>query len=145
MNTKKIAVPIVAFAFGIVVGLAFGNVGQLSQRAPAGLEQTAGTASVMLDFGDGRVRTFHGVPVAAGENVFDFLKRLTAEQNIEFAYKEYSGLGTLVTKIGDKEGGKADKYWQYWVNNRSPEIGASQYVVQAGDVIEWKFIKYQGE
>ncbi len=142
---KKLAIPILAFMLGAVIGAAFGSVGQSPQRTPVGSGQIAGVASVMLDFGDGRVRTFHDVPVAAGETMFDFLKRFTVEQKIEFTYKEYSGLGSLVTQIGDQVGGTGEKYWQYWVNNRSPEIGASQYLVQAGDVIEWKFIKYQGD
>jgi len=102
-------------------------------------------ASIMLDFGDGRVSTYTDLDLIQDETAFELTERIAEANNIGFDFKEYSGLGILVTEIGDKTNGEGDMFWQYWVNNKSPEIGAGEYRVQAGDVIMWKFLKYQGQ
>ena len=66
-----------------------------------------------------------------------------AKNKLSFEFKDYSYLGTLVTKIGSKTSGADNRYWQYWVNDKYSAVGASSYIVKSGDIIEWKFIKQQ--
>ncbi len=97
------------------------------------------TVSIMLDFENGDIRTLYNLPVGQNEHLLPLLARALKKENTEIKTKEYSGLGTLVVKIGNKENGGGNAYWQYWVNNRHAEVGADQYVVKPDDVIEWKF------
>lgn len=100
--------------------------------------------SIMIDFEDGKVKTINDIELNKGANLLDIMKSALAAENIPFEYKEYAGLGALVTKIGDKSNGTGTSYWQYWVNNKMPPIGASSYQPRAGDIVEWKFLPDQG-
>lgn len=100
-------------------------------------EQASGVASVMFDFGQGEIQTYAGVQLQDDESLFALTKRIAAEQDIPFAYKEYPDLGIFISKIGD--GAVASNvFWQYWVNNVYAQVGADRYLVRPGDVIEWK-------
>src|SRR3989338_9571174 len=100
--------------------------------------------SIMVDFEDGTVKTLNDIEISENANLLDTMKNTFATANIPFEYKEYSGLGALVTKIGDKSNGSGTSYWQYWVNNKMPPVGASSYQPRADDIIEWKFLPDQG-
>ncbi len=135
---------IVGFAAGFLFkGGNFSNQPSLPQNTANQNQESK--VSLMLDFGGGDVKSYNDVDLTQGENLFDVLKRMTEEWGLTFEYKEYKDLGTLITKIGDKENGTENKYWQYWVNNKKSGVGASSYSPQSGDIIEWKFIPYKGE
>lgn len=130
-----------AFAVGVAAGATLRGATPepfpSSANAPA---EAPARVSIMLDFGDGTLKTFPEAPVAPGANLFSVLQERAATEQIPFAFKEYKGLGILVTKIGPKENGAGNRYWQYFVNNRHAEVGADAYRPRPGDVIEWKFI-----
>ena len=77
--------------------------------------------------------------VAEGTSALTVLTDAVGEHGIPFRTKEYAGMGTLVEKIGDDENGTGGKYWMYYVNGAFALVGADAYVVQEGDVVEWKF------
>ena len=97
------------------------------------------TVSLMFDFGNGEVKTFDDITIEGQPTVFDVLKRVTAENDIEFLYKDYgSDLGVFIESINNVGNNTSlDRFWQYWVNNQYAKIGASSYV------IEWKYTKGQ--
>lgn len=100
--------------------------------------------SLMLDFGNGQVRTFNDVSLAKDAAVFALLEKVTSENNLKLSSKDYGELGVFVEGVGDiKNSIAGDKYWQYWVNNKYAEIGASAYNLNDGDFVEWKYIKGQ--
>lgn len=78
------------------------------------------------------------------ENLFDLLKKEMMRAGTEFVYQEYPGLGVMIKQIGDKQNGEDGKYWQFWVNGKFAAVGAGEYVVKPGDVVEWRFIKENG-
>ena len=45
----------------------------------------------------------------------------------------------LIDSINNVENGEDGKYWQYYVNEDIPMIGADKYIVTNGDYIEWRF------
>lgn len=49
--------------------------------------------------------------------------------------------GDLVDSIEGHKGGTDGKYWSFYVNGVMAQVGASAYVQEEGDVIEWKFQK----
>jgi hypothetical protein len=83
------------------------------------------------------------VPVFGTSTVFSVLQSATASSGVAFAYKDYPGMGYLVTKIGDKMNGTGEAYWQYWINGAYAEKSADQQLVHSGDVIDWKFTASQ--
>ena len=131
-------------ALAFVVGFGLGAAVNLPSL-PQTTSPAPGTVSLMLDYGDGEVKTYDGVPVSANENLFQVMERSAKENDLAFENKEYEGLGVLITKIGERENGADNRYWQYWVNHKKPEVGASAYVLQSGDFVEWKFIPFKGE
>src|SRR3972149_2046167 len=101
----------------------------------------SGTASLIVDFGNGQREVFTDEEFKQGENLFDFTKNELERKNINFEFLEYPSLGKMVTKIGDKKGSAEHGYWQYWVNGEYASVGASDYLLKPGDKIEWKFSK----
>jgi len=72
------------------------------------------------------------------ENVYDFMVKLKEEGKINFKDKIYSGMGKLVEKInGIKNSG--EKNWIYYVNNKKATIGVSNYKINKGDIVSWKY------
>lgn len=147
MNRNRFLILIVVFALGVFSGVLIGAANFQAQEA---VKQTADsetiqTFSIMLDFGDGKIETFHDLVFKSGENLFAALEKITADKKIQFEFQDYKDLGKLVVKIGHKKNGEGDKYWQYWVNNKHAQIDAGQYILKAGDVVEWKFSGFKGE
>lgn len=137
-----IAVLAVVFILGISVGRNYDD----GQRAGGGRENSAEVtgASLMIDFGDGRVRTFDEI---SGETAFAVLKQATEDNNIALEYQDYGGdIGAFIQSInGVGSDPESDRWWQFWVNNRYSQVGASSYRLEAGDVVEFKYIKGQTE
>ena len=132
-------------ALVFVVGFGLGATVNLPTLVLPPGSPEAGTVSLMVDYGDGEVVTYNSVPVGVGENVFQATETLAKNNNLAFEHKTYEGLGTLIEKIDTKKNGMDDRYWQYWVNNQKPEVGAGLYTLQSGDLVEWKFIPFKGE
>lgn len=103
------------------------------------------TVSLMFDFGNGEIQTFSDIAIQEKTTVFEMLKKITEENNLEFSYKDYGGeLGAFVESINNMANNpKFDRFWQYWINNQYAQVGASQYQLQSGDVVEWKYTKGQ--
>lgn len=132
-------------ALVFVVGFALGATVNLPALvAPQG-NPVSGTVNLMVDYGDGEVVSYSNVSVLANENVFQITEKAAKESNLNFEYQTYQDLGALITKIGSKKNGDGDRYWQYWVNQQKPEVGAGAYVPQSGDFIEWKFLPFKSE
>jgi hypothetical protein len=116
-------------------------------KAPVRVDSTTISvpiASTTLVIFDGTKNIFDGT-VAATETstVFSVLELAAASSGIALSYKNYPGMGYLVTKIGDKTNGADSAYWQYWVNNNYATQGADQHIVNPGDAILWKFTATQ--
>ncbi|MFA5877670.1 MAG: DUF4430 domain-containing protein [Candidatus Paceibacterota bacterium] len=80
------------------------------------------------------------VAITEGETVLAVLEKLNAEDTkLQLSTKSYTGLGTLIDSFGIYKNGIDKKYWQYKVNGVMPQIGADQYILKAGDSVEWLF------
>lgn len=112
-----------------------------SQPSAAG-ESAAKTVSMMLDFGDGTVRTFPNVELSGAQNVFAATKALSESGN-GFVFKSQppGQYGIMIDQIGNRKNGEGGAYWLFWVNNAMAEQSADNTILKPGDVVEWKFIK----
>jgi hypothetical protein len=126
------------FLFGFGLGF-FINTPLPESATRQFFPESIGSVRVVIDFGDGTRQTFDSIPTTGSENLFELTKRAAAESGLQFGSEEYAGLGTLITQIGEKRNGEDRKYWQYWVDGRYGDVGASQRIVLPGEVIEWKF------
>jgi len=70
-------------------------------------------------------------------SVYDFMQKLQAEGKMNFQSKNYPGLGKFITEINGVENG--EKYWFYYVNGQKAEIGVSNYKINNGDIVSWKY------
>ena len=143
----KIIIIVFVFLAGFYFGQQYTGTVDLQNNDSGAVEQDKEQASVslMLDFGDGRIKTFSNIAVDDNATVFELLEKITAENNLELKYKDYGGdMGAMIESIGEPASDSmADSYWQFWVNNEYALIGASNYHLQDGDVVEWKYIKGQ--
>ena len=73
-------------------------------------------------------------------SIADFMEKLKSEGKISFIEKNYIGMGKFIEEInGIKNSG--DKNWIYYVNNKKANIGISNYKINQGDIVSWKYEK----
>ena len=77
--------------------------------------------------------------IIEGENIYNFMTKLKKEGKVNFKDKTYSGMGKLIEEINGIKNG--DKYWIYYVNGKKANIGVSNYKINKGDIISWKYEK----
>jgi hypothetical protein len=117
--------------------------------AAAGERTHAQTATVRLvvDYGDGVIKTITGLPWAKGSTVLDVMNAAKDRPHgITFSYTG-SGASAFLTRIDDvaNEGGGAKKNWQLWVNTTYADRSFGVYEVQPLDVVFWRFTTQAGK
>ncbi len=84
------------------------------------------------------------------QTAFDILLKATKDNNIQIDYEDASvsafgsayikGIGNLYEyNCGEKSG------WLYMINGKSPTVGSDSYILQDGDVIEFRYSCSWGE
>lgn len=139
----KIVIIIAVFFAGLYVGQQ--QVSAPPRQEYAGGQATEQKVSLMLDFGDGVVKTYQDVEWREEMSVFDLLKAVAEKNNLQFSYKDYGGdMGMFIESVDNrKNSAKGDFWWQYWVNNEYGEIGSGKKILKPGDAVEWKLVKGQ--
>ncbi|KKR61653.1 hypothetical protein A2643_03605 [Candidatus Nomurabacteria bacterium RIFCSPHIGHO2_01_FULL_39_220] len=74
---------------------------------------------------------------APDTSFYDTLVQAKSAGQIEFAGKNYPGLGFFVTDIGTLHASRG-KYLLYYINGTEATVGVSSYTLKDGDIIEWK-------
>lgn len=91
---------------------------------------------------DGVILATTTVTFNEGDTVFDVLKKVTREKGIQMEFEESPMYGSVYVEgianlyefdCGDLSG------WEYCVNDWYPNYGCSNYVLENGDVILWRF------
>ena len=105
------------------------------------------TVRLVVDYGDGVIKTITGLPWAKGSTVLDVMNAAKERPHgISFSYTG-SGASAFLTRIDDvaNEGGSgAKKNWQLWVNTSYAERGFGVYELQPLDVVFWRFTTQAG-
>ena len=106
------------------------------------------TVRLVVDYGDGVIKTITGLPWAKGSTVLDVMNAAKDRPHgITFSYTG-SGASAFLTRIDDvaNEGGAAaQKNWQLWVNTSYADRGFGAYEVQPLDVVFWRFTTQEGK
>jgi hypothetical protein len=118
---------------------------------PAASDQAhaqSATVRLVVDYGDGVIKTITGLPWAKGATVLDVMNAAKDRPHgISFSYTG-SGASAFLTRIDDvaNEGGSgAKKNWQLWVNTSYAERSFGVYEVQPLDVVFWRFATQAGK
>ncbi len=73
-------------------------------------------------------------------SVYNFMEQLQNEGKMSFKEKNYSGMGKFIEEInGVRNSG--EKNWIYYVNGIKANVGVSNYKVNKGDIVSWKYEK----
>ena len=73
-------------------------------------------------------------------SVYDFMSKLRSERKINFTEKNYIGMGKFIETINGVKG-NGDQNWIYYVNNKEAQVGVSNYKINPGDIVSWKYEK----
>jgi hypothetical protein len=114
---------------------------------PYAAAQTA-TVRLVVDYGDGVVKTISGLPWSKGCTVLDVMTAAKARPHGLTFSSTGSGASAFLTGIDDvanQGGGTGKKNWQLWVNTTYAEKSFGVYEVQALDVVFWRFTTQEGK
>jgi hypothetical protein len=118
--------------------------------AAASQQAAAQAASVLLvvDYGDGTIKTISGLPWSKGSTVLDVMNAAKARRHgLTFAAAG-SGASAFLTRIDDvsnEGGGGEKKNWQLWVNTTYADRSFGVYELQAFDLVLWRFAPQEGK
>lgn len=132
---KVVGIGILFFAF-------IAGVSVYTSQAPASIDRGSEAAVQMrtITISIENLYFHRQATITAGDTVLKMLQQLDAQDpQLQLSIKEYSGLGTLVESMNGIKNGDQNKYWQYKVNGIMPQIGADQYELYEGDIVEWYF------
>jgi hypothetical protein len=143
---KLLLIPfiLIALIFGFYGGVLYQEKQQKKSIAVS-TQTEIPAVDLMLDFGDGKIKTYNNIAIAAGTTVFSVIEKISKENGLDLSAKYYgSGMGAFFEGIdGYTNDYSSDKYWQFWVDNEYAKIGAGSYALRGGEVVEWKYVKEQ--
>jgi hypothetical protein len=137
-----IIIALLFLTLGFLFGLSYQPQTALAPVSPTvNVPAKIKAATVLIKFSDNEVREIQNVSITKDETVLDLTDKVAKENNLIFKTKDYGSLGVLITQIGEKINGQDNMYWQFLVDDKYSEIGASLYKLQGGEKIEWRFAK----
>ena len=84
--------------------------------------------------------TTYEAVIEKNTSVYDFMDKLRTDGKINFKEKTYLGLGKFIEEI-DGIRGDGTRFWIYYVNGQKAKIGVSNYKINPGDIVSWKYEK----
>ena len=70
-------------------------------------------------------------------SVYQFMEKLKNEGKLTFKSKNYIGMGEFIQEINNIKNG--EKNWIYYINKEKANIGVSNYQINKGDMVSWKY------
>lgn len=110
------------------------NINPILPTSPAPA-QAEKTNTAFLEINDKKLET----TITEKESIYDFMTKLKNERKIDFKSENYAGMGEFVEEINGLKNG--EKNWIYYVNNKKANIGVSNYKINKGDIVSWKYEK----
>jgi hypothetical protein len=131
--------PVAAIAICLIALSFTGTAMQVPEKSEVWLEKSDETSVKMIVLGNGW--TLEGNLIAySDDTAFSILEELSNKNRVSFEYTYYEEFDSvLIDSINGDVNGEDGKYWQYYVNEDIPMIGADKYTVSNGDYVEWRF------
>lgn len=136
LKKKKIGISILILAPLLFIGIFFSTQNTfLREDSPDFTSKTYETNAILEINGEK-----YKSEITNQLSVYDFMDKLQSEGKINFKEKNYTGIGKFIEEIN---GLKSDegRYWIYYVNSAKADIGVSDYKINPGDVVSWKYEK----
>jgi len=136
---KKILLYIIlTIAFIAGVGFYFKNSNTSFKLDQTQIEEEINSVTTTIDFGDENKITYQEKNFNE-KTAYDLLKKTAEVNNFEIKVKQYD-FGVFVEEIDERKNTN-EKAWIYFLNSVSATTAADTYIVQSGDLIEWKYIE----
>lgn len=140
-----LALTIVIFMIVSLFGSGWWSAKKPAPPRPAGgpptLTPEAGGMKIILDFGNGAASQTYTLQEPGATTALGALRQLASENNFPVQVKE-SDFGVLVEAIAGVENSQ-EQFWMYYVNGQLAQTAADQYQLKAGDLVEWKYEKFE--
>ena len=98
-------------------------------------------AGLLVEFEGGKTILYEDVEVNVGESAYSLLTKKMNETGSVVTTKSYD-FGMMVESI-DGISASSTHFWSYSVNGVAGNISADKYILQNGDVVEWKYTPIQ--
>jgi hypothetical protein len=110
------------------------------------VQAQSATVRLVVDYGDGVIKTISGLPWAKGSTVLDVMNA-AKNHGISFSYtgSAASAFLTRSDDVANEGGGGSKKNWQLWVNTSYADKSFGVYEVQPLDVVFWRFTTQEGK
>ena len=116
----------------------FGQDNQITNRGQIKEEQIKKEAEKLINVSLRVQDKNYTIKIKEGSSAYELMNQLKQE-GLTFSATEYSSLGFFITEInGVKEDKKSATYWILYVNGKESSVGASQLILKADDLIEWR-------
>lgn len=135
-NVKVIRIRPLIFIVAVILGLSVVGIYIISKDSSKNIETNKSTPTAELKQTEYKSVAYKGV---TGRTVLDLLKSQVNDGTITAVQTKDSSLGEYVESISGVVGGTDGKYWLFYVNGEPAMVGASEYVTEDGDTIEWRF------
>ena len=106
-------------------------------------EVVAGTVELRVDFTGEKKDLKVKVPCSAGSTVFAILQRAKNMGDLDFDSQGAGGTAFVHSIDGVMNAGRRGNNWVFRVNEQLAKESCGSLVVTPGDLIEWKFGKYE--
>jgi Domain of unknown function (DUF4430) len=106
------------------------------------------TIRLVIDYGDGVIKTVTGLPWSKGSTVLDVMNAASSRPHGITFSSAGSGGSAFLTQIDDvrnEGGGTGKKSWRLWVNTAYADRSFGAYEVQPFDVVYWRFATQEGK
>lgn len=145
LSTDKFWILIFGLIIGALLGASFHKETIVVREGTAENPAALSSVNLMIDYGDGRIKTWNTVSWNEAMSVLDLMHQVANAKEITLTTKEEKA-GTIIESIdGAANDPNQQLRWQYWVdNNYEPRI-AGKYYLKPGDIILWKFTKEQSK
>lgn len=127
---------------GVALGAFFHKETIIVRENTADTPAAMRSVNLMVDYGNGEVRTWNTVSWHEAMSVVDLLTIVGAADNITVSTEGVDEKNLVVIAVNGIATNEEER-WQYWVNNTYEPRVASKYFLKPGDIVVWKFVKEQ--
>ena len=99
--------------------------------------------SLMIDYGDGRVKVYPEIKLIYGASTLSLLKQIkSSDKKFELSYTDNQETQSVTDlSINGFKNTENGKKWQIWLNNQWQTEGVNEVRLKSGDIIEFKYVK----
>ena len=135
---------LLAGMIGILLGAYFHKETIIVRENTADTPAAMHSVNLMVDFGNGEIRTWNTVSWHEAMSIVDLLTMVGEADGITVSTEGADEKNKVVTGVNGVATTENER-WQYWVNNTYEPRPASNYFLKPGDIVVWKFTKEQSK